>query len=97
MEPKYKDLRFGTEKEFDAWLVKTATQKIELVDEGQDFNFFWIDERGEILNTKPFQAGIWNGKIILLNTIKKGSNLVFTNGLTLRHPVANVENLKSSK
>lgn len=93
MKPKYKALRFETEKEFEAWLAKTATQKIELVDEGQDFNFFWVDERGEILNTKPFQAGIWNGKIILLNTIKKGHNLVFTDGVTLKHPVANVEKL----
>jgi hypothetical protein len=93
MEPKYKDLKFGTEKDFEEWLAETATQKIELVDEGQDFLFFWIDKRGEILHTKPFQGSVWNGRIIRSKTIKTGHNMVFTDGLTLKHPVANVEKL----
>ena len=92
-EAKYKNLKFGTEKEFETWLMKTATQKIELKDEGQDFHFFWVDERGEILHTTPFQAKIWNGRIILQKTIKKGHNLMFSDGLTIKYPVVGVEKL----
>ena len=38
--------------------------KITLEDNGQDFLEFICDEKGEIVETNPFQGGIWNGGYI---------------------------------
>lgn len=37
---------------------------IELEDNGQDFLSFETDGIGTIIETKPFQGGIWNGGFI---------------------------------
>jgi hypothetical protein len=38
--------------------------KIELEDNGQDFLSFTTDEHGTIVKTEPFQADVWNGGYI---------------------------------
>lgn len=40
--------------------------KITLEDNGQDFLEFICDERGKIIETKPFQGSVWNGGFIPL-------------------------------
>lgn len=93
-KPKYKNLKFKTMEKFDEWLKKTATKKINLKDCGQDFLAFWIDNRGEILHTTPYQSEIWNGRMIKMDSIKVGKKINFSDGLELKYPVIDIEEAK---
>lgn len=77
LKPKYKHLRFKNDEAFQEWLEKTAKYKVEFEDDGQDFDYWWIDERGEILHSAPFQSSIWSGKFVFTNTIVEGEYLMF--------------------
>jgi Superinfection exclusion gene product 17 len=59
-QPKFKDLRFETEQDFDDWLRFTHLVRIELFGE-QDLTTIYIAESGEILHTN-LQSSIWCGK-----------------------------------
>lgn len=59
-QPKFKHLRFETKKEFEEWLYRTYTFRIELVGL-QDLTTIFIAESGEILHTN-LQSSIWCGK-----------------------------------
>lgn len=90
-EPKYKELRFESEEKFQEWLNEKATKKITLEDHHQDFIEFYIDDRGEILHTWPFQTRVWNGKIIIPYSIKEGGCPVFNDGMELKYPIAKID------
>jgi hypothetical protein len=62
MKPKYKDLKFKSEKEFQKWLNKTTKIEIEFEDDGQDFLRWWLDENGEVLYSDLQSAVKYHGK-----------------------------------
>lgn len=41
--------------------AKPAVTKVELVDRGQDFTEWHLDEDGVVVDCKPHQAEIWRG------------------------------------
>lgn len=62
---------------------------VELVDAGQDFLEFDI-RAGRIVDTRPFQAFAWNGKLVLNESIAIGDHidLKFSEGpRTVLYPV----------
>jgi len=48
-------------------------------DFGQDFLEWYIDERGYVLDSKPFQRNIWVGKFTIPETAKVGEKLAIWN------------------
>lgn len=72
--PKYKDLKFKSEKEFKKWLKEKATRHIEFVDNGQDLTEIWVDDEGEILHCH-YQSAIWCGIFIRISTLRKGKGI----------------------
>ncbi len=74
-KPEFKDLTFDTVENFDAWLEKTTVYTVEFVDNGQDTLIWHLDIGGEVLNCKPFQAQIWNGKIVDLKSLEYNKNI----------------------
>jgi len=93
MKAKYQDLKFGSEKIFNDWLNKTATKKITFQDDGQDFLTWWVDNRGEVLHCEPFQAWLWNGKMVDLERTRVGSRLKFQDGNEMKHTVKEIKDL----
>lgn len=69
---KYKDLKFKNEQEFEKWLELTAKYVIDFEDKGQDFLTWYLAEDGEVLHSRPFQANVWNGSIVLLSSLEVG-------------------------
>ena len=90
VKAKYKNLKFKSTKEFEKWLEKTTKYKIEFKDDGQDFLYWWLDERGEVLHSS-MQSSVWNGKIVNTCSLGKGKILVFQNGIMLKHKVKSFE------
>lgn len=72
-KPQYKNLRFKDRASFDKWLEETAHYIVEFEDHGQDFLKWWLDERGEVLHSDPYQSSVWNGTIVTLASLKKGA------------------------
>ncbi len=64
-----KNKKFKTKSGFERWLDKNGKYIIEFVDKGQDCLEWVIDERGEVLHAN-LQSGIWNGRIVDLETLK---------------------------
>jgi len=87
--PKYRDLTFKSKEEFDEWLKKTATIKVEFEDDGQDFLEWFLDERGEVLHS-DMQCRIWNGKMIDVPNIRIGRYLPLQAGDYITHKVSNI-------
>jgi len=78
--PEYKGLKFKTEAEFDKWLEEKAAYYISLEDQGQDFIGLWIDEGGEILQTKiPSIGMIYCSKLVDLFNLEVGRGLPISN------------------
>lgn len=48
---------------------------IQLEDNGQDFLQVVTDDRGEIIETRPFQTDIWKGGFIPLEMVVVGKEL----------------------
>jgi hypothetical protein len=61
-QPKFKDLKFETEDEFEEWLYKTHLVRIELFGD-QDLTTLFVAESGEILLSN-LQGDIWHGKFV---------------------------------
>jgi hypothetical protein len=71
---EYKDLRFKTEREYRKWLKDKTAFYIEFEDQGQDLTGLWIDEGGEILQTKlPSLGRVFNGKMVLISDLRVGA------------------------
>lgn len=79
MKSKYRNLKFETDKAFKNWLDETATDKIELIDKGQDLTTIWIDQHGEILHCN-LQTSVWCGKFVCLSELREGDN-IFISGI----------------
>jgi len=63
--PRYADLKFNSQLEFDRWLEETAVQKIELVDDGQDLTTFWVAKNKEIIHAEfGMAATLYNGAFV---------------------------------
>lgn len=77
--PKHKNLKFENKAKFDIWLQKTTAYEITFEDTGQDFLVWFVDKRGEVIHSDPFQSQIWNGKMLDLRTLKKGKYPTFLN------------------
>lgn len=87
---KYKNLKFKSHSEFSDWLRTTMFKTIHLVDNGQDITRIYIDEFGEVLHTN-WQAKIYNGRFVNLDTLKKNTNLVFWNPDSKEWDVSNLQ------
>lgn len=70
----YKNKTFKTMDGFEKWLNRKGKYIISFVDKGQDCLEWVIDERGEVLHSN-IQAGVWNGKIVDLRSLKKRKNI----------------------
>jgi hypothetical protein len=68
-----------------------------LVDDGQDFLEWDINEKGEVVDCRPFQGSIWNGTKVHNKDIKPGDHLdiTTTDGVRRRiiHAVEKVQEL----
>ena len=49
---------------------------VELEDHGQDFLYFDI-KNGKIVDTRPWQSFVWNGRTVLNPNIAKGERILF--------------------
>ena len=77
--PEHKDKKFKDSNLFEVWLKQTAVKKIYFQDNGQDCLIWWIDNGGEVLYSQPFQASIWNGKIVDLQWLSIGREIGLIN------------------
>lgn len=76
-----------------------AKFKVELEDNGQDFLEFITNERGVIIEAKPFQTEIWEGGYIPIEMQEIGDfcmmhKLPHFNYGFLKHKVTNIEEIK---
>jgi hypothetical protein len=55
------------------------------VDEGQDFLEWDIDEKGKVIDCRPFQGWLWIGKIVHNKNIKPGDFLDFAGPDGIHH------------
>lgn len=90
---QYKDKKFKSKKAFETWLKKIAKYHIRFEDKGQDFLEWWLDERGEILHSTPFQASVWNGTMVDIYSLEIGKKLLFQDGRELNYKIIAMENL----
>lgn len=60
-----------------------AKVKISIEDLGQDFTALYTDEKGIVIDAKPFQASMWRGAII---PIHDGSLFRVGEPLPIHHP-----------
>ena len=67
---------------------------VVLEDHGQDFLEFDIVGQ-KIVETRPFQGFVWNGKEITVKRLAPGDYLVFTNDYQLNYRVAAVRHLQA--
>lgn len=75
---KYKDLKFLSDEDFKAWLLKYEHAKIELEDNGQDLQVISVDKNGEIINTNAQQT-IWLGSFIDLKILNRDMAITMYN------------------
>lgn len=61
--PQFKHLTFKRKSERDSWIKKNTFFKLVLKDLGQDLQFMYVHETGEILQC-DFQSEIYAGKFI---------------------------------
>lgn len=91
-KPKYRDLKFESKNEFLFWLKQTARYKIVFEEEGQDFIEWYLDERGEVLNS-DLQSSIWNGYMVEVGEIKVGHYLPLQASDYITHKVREIVKL----
>ena len=53
---------------------------IEFHDFGQDFLTWFIDERGYVLDSQPFQRSVWAGRFTIPQNAKVGEKLAIWTG-----------------
>ncbi len=75
MKPKFKDLKFTSEKELEKWVALNKFKVIDLKDIGQDMLQIIIHKSGEIINCN-FHSGIYNGKFVHIDSLKVGEPLM---------------------
>lgn len=65
---------------------------IEFEDFGQDFLTWFIDERGYVLDSQPFQRWMWAGKFTIPQTAKIGEQLaIWSDGESyVNYPIKNI-------
>jgi hypothetical protein len=70
---------------------------VELEDRGQDFLEFDIENR-VIVDTRPFQGWVWNGRKVVNETFGVGDCLTRaseTGKLTLKYPVVAIREMEA--
>jgi hypothetical protein len=78
--------------------VKTG-MTVVLEDHGQDFLEFDLDERGEIIETRPYQGRVLNGRKVLNKNLGVGDRLLLAadafagKSLTIKYPVESIKSL----
>lgn len=70
LEPKYKEVVFSTQEEFEDWLASTTYKELIFDDLGQDLRRMHIDERGEILHCN-YHGRIYNGSFVNLKELEE--------------------------
>lgn len=72
--------------------------KIEFEDHGQDFLTWEIDQSGKIVDSKPFQAGIWcKYHVAYVNELKVGGFVDIykkdddEGTIMIKYPIASIE------
>lgn len=84
---QHRDKKFLHQDAFEKWLKVTTKYKIDFEDKGQDFLTWWVDERGEIIHSYPFQGDIWCGQMLDIDSLKKGSKPLFQDGRELLYKI----------
>lgn len=66
---------------------------IEFEDYGQDFLEWYIDERGFVLDSKPFQSFLWVGKFTIPQFVKVGELLPIwiEKGSYIKYPIKSIQ------
>lgn len=72
--PQFKHLTFKRKSERDSWVKKNTFFKLVLKDLGQDLQFMYVHETGEILQC-DFQSEIYAGKFIDTSRVIPGQPL----------------------
>ena len=93
LEPIHKDLKFKSKEEFEKWLKLMTCYIIEFEDDGQDFLKWYLDARGEVIHYEPFQAFVWNGKMVDTIEMRVGLELPLQNKTTITHLVKKIERI----
>lgn len=70
-KPKYRELKFASDREFNAWLKTVADRSIYFQDFQQDLQKIIVDKEGEILHAN-LQTDIWCGKFVNLEYLVIG-------------------------
>jgi len=63
---------------------------LRLEDHGQDFLYFIVKD-DTVTGCGPFQASVWVGQKIVPRKWRKGSHIVFQDGMVLNYRVTKVE------
>ena len=90
-----------TEEEIKEEILKLSPKEIEFntkyiiyfEDFGQDFLEWHIDERGYVLDSRPFQRSIWAGSFTIPQTAKIGGELaIWLNEESyVKYPIKNIK------
>jgi len=89
MKPKYKNVTFKSEKDFEKWLKETTKYHIVFEDKGQDFLEWFVAENGEIIHS-DLQSFFWNGKMLKISSIKVGKNPIFLDNKELNYKIIKI-------
>lgn len=93
LEPIHKDLKFNSKENFNQWLKQITCYIVEFEDDGQDFLKWHIDGRGEVIHCEPFQAFVWNGKMLDVTEMKVGLPLPLQNDTVIIHNVKSIKRI----
>lgn len=76
-----------------AEVLRETKYIIEFEDEGQDFLVWRIDKDGHVLDSQPFQRGIWGGKFTIPNFVQVGDLLpIWLDKETyIKYPIKKIE------
>jgi hypothetical protein len=76
----YKNKKFKSIEEFNAWIKNIGDYNIYFKDNGQDCQRWTIDKRGEVLDA-DMQSSVWNGSIVSLKDLKTNKGILILNRL----------------
>lgn len=75
----------------------TMNRKITFEDCGQDFLWWVIDENGLVIDCGPFQASVWVGSVVDLDTLEEWEPVCFDSKsgeyLCLNYVVESIEEI----
>ena len=93
-----------TEKEIKEEILNMSEQEVKyntkyiihFEDFGQDFLEWYIDKRGYVLDSQPFQRWIWAGRFTIPETAKVGEKLAIWTGEEsyVNYPIKKIEVLQ---